>query len=101
MRSTPVISVLSRTPLLFGGEVKFVAGNLAVGFVGQFMLEIVGWFVVTLVIHLLLVQMAKRDPKTRQIYLTYQHQADRYEPWTDGTTLESDRPVAFTNREHL
>lgn len=101
MRSTPVIGVLSNKPLLFGGEVKLVVANLLIGFVGQFLLEIVGWFVVTGIIHLVLVQMAKRDPMARQIYLTYQHQADRYEPWTDGTTLGSDRPPALTNREHL
>lgn len=101
MRSTPVFTVLSKQPLLFGGEFKLVAANLGIGGAATFMLGIVLWPILTLILHIVLVQMAKRDAHARQIYIAYARQADRYEPWVDPSTRWSDRPRRLVTDELL
>lgn len=92
MRNSPVYTVLSERPLFLGGEFKLVMGNLAIGAVLTFIIGLVVWPIVMLIVHVLLVQLAKRDPMAREIYRVYARQGDRYEPWVYPDTPMNDRP---------
>lgn len=93
MRVTPVYRCLSDQPLFLGGEFKLVVANIAIGGIAAVIIGLLFWPAITLVLHIILVQMAKRDPNTRAIYLAYARQADRYEPWVDPETHQNDRPT--------
>lgn len=93
MRATPVYRCLSSQPLFLGGEFKLVAANLAIGGLATLLLHLLFWPVITVILHIVFVQMAKRDANTRAIYMAYSKQADRYEPWVDPATPQSDRPT--------
>lgn len=53
------------------------------------------WAVLAFFIHQALKPASKRDPFLRRIYLRYQMQADRYEPYPAIDARLNKRPVGF------
>lgn len=86
---------LAEQPLVAGAEPRLVLLNI--GFL-VFMLiafKAIWWPLVTWVIHQALKAMTKRDPFIRRIYIKYQRQADRYEPWPERKPKRRLRPMGF------
>lgn len=56
---------------------------------------VVIWGVLAFILHQALKPASKRDPFLRRIYLRYQMQADRYEPFPASDARLNKRPVGF------
>lgn len=80
-------------PILIGGvEPKLLTMNLAVAFFMVFSLKFYWWIPVTWVIHQISKNLTKNDPFARVVYMTYQLQADRYEPYPESNPRRGLRP---------
>ncbi len=75
--------------------------NLALCGVMVLMLGVFFWPAITLIAHIALVQMAKRDADLRLIYVGYARQANRYEPWTASDPREGLRPLVISRDGEL
>ncbi len=102
IRVTPVPTRLSEVKMLAGGEFKLVMANGAFAFVVIALLHIWQYVAVALVIHLTLVIAAKSDKQTREIYLEYTRQGERYVPWPEPDLQKQNfRPTGFGRRERI
>lgn len=94
IRTSSTYASLSRPHLLLGGEYKLVVGNIGMG--AFFALFGAPWFLLaTLVLHVFIVQLSKRDPAISKVYMVYAKQGDRYEPWTDAAPHRGNRPLVL------
>ena len=85
------------SPLLIAGvEKPFVIVNVTLTLVLVADLHMLGWFPLSVLVHLFLVQMTREDPFTRRIYIRYNRQADSYEPWPHARTSGKGRPNGFS-----
>lgn len=102
IRSSPTFPALSAPRLLFGGEAFLVAGNIAACVVMTTILKAYFWPVITIILHIVLVQLAKSDPAIRKIYSkAYSKQGDRYEPWVESDPLRGQRSVFLLRDQEL
>ena len=46
-------------------------------------------------LHLILARITRRDPFSRRIYMRYNTQADRYDPWPHARQRHGRRPQGF------
>jgi len=67
--------------------------NVGVGFVFAFMFKWWWLLAVTWLAHNALKALSKNDPFVRRIYIVYQRQANRYEPWPEPTPKRGHRPT--------
>ena len=94
MRAPSVVyQSMAQPPLVAGVEPRLMVLNVGVGFVVTFLFK--WWFLVGAVwlIHHALKALSKNDPFVRRIYVLYQRQADRYEPWPELTPRRGLRPL--------
>lgn len=93
-RSNRIYSALTEPPLVAGADPNLVMLNG-----GLVMLMVVVKFYVLIplswLIHQVLKALSRKDPFTRVIYITYQKQADRYEPWVEPTPKRGQRPLGY------
>ena len=101
IRTSRTFAALSVSPLLFGGEFKLVAGNIAVCLITVLLLKLWPWVLVAIAFHVFLVQIAKKEGNMRQIYMRYSRQGDRYEPWTTSDPSEGLRPIVVVQNKDL
>lgn len=102
VRSTRVATRLSETKILAGGEFKLVIANAVFGFLAIALLHIWQYLVVVVILHLLLVLVAKADPKAREIYLEYAKQGDCYTPWQETRRQPFNRrPLGFGRDQEI
>lgn len=102
VRKTPVATRLSEVKMLAGGEFKLVMANVAFAFVVIALLHIWQYGAIAVLIHLTLVLAAKSDKQTREIYLEYTRQGERYVPWAEPVLQKQNfRPIGFGRRERI
>jgi len=89
-RITPVARVLTEPCLILGVEKPFAITNFTLAMVLAGELHLFGFLLVALGVHLALRHATRRDPFTRRVYVRYNLQGDRYEPWI-GTSLRQGR----------
>jgi type IV secretory pathway TrbD component len=53
------------------------------------------YIAVAVALHLVLARLTRRDPFTRRIYMRYNAQADRYDPWPHARQRCNRRPQGF------
>ncbi len=100
VRKTPVATRLSEVKMLAGGEFKLVMANVAFAFVVIALLHIWQYGAIAVLIHLTLVLAAKSDKQTREIYLEYTRQGERYVPWSEPALQKRNlRPVGYGRKE--
>ncbi|MHB1676414.1 MAG: VirB3 family type IV secretion system protein [Sulfuriferula sp.] len=102
VRRTPVATRLSEVKMLAGGEFKLVMANAAFAFVVMALLHIWQYGLVAILIHLTLVIAARSDKQTREIYLEYIKQGERYVPWPEPVLQkQNQRPVGYGRKEEI
>ena len=70
--------------------------NAIFGFLAVALMHIWQYVFVVVLLHVLLVLVAKSDPKAREIYLEYAKQGDAYTPWPDPEHQRFNRrPLGF------
>jgi len=84
-----------------GGEYRLVGGNLGAALIMTLLLKVYIWPLIALIIHIVLVQMAKKEPDMRIIYMQYAKQGDRYEPWTEADPAAGFRPIVLVRTKDL
>jgi type IV secretory pathway TrbD component len=80
-RLTPVAQVLTEPCLIMGVEKPFAIVNFTLAMVIAGELHLFGFLLVSLAVHAVLRHATRRDPFTRRVYIRYNLQGDRYEPW--------------------
>jgi type IV secretory pathway TrbD component len=80
-RVTPVARVLTEPCLILGVEKPFAITNFTLAMILAGELHLFAFLVVSLCVHLVLRRATCRDPFTRKVYIRYNLQADRYDPW--------------------
>ncbi len=102
VRRTPVSTRLSEVKMLAGGEFKLVMANVAFAFLVIVLLHIWQYGVVAVAIHLVLMISAQSDKQTREVYLEYVRQGDRYVPWPEPALQKQNlRPIGYARREEM
>jgi type IV secretory pathway VirB3-like protein len=96
MRAPSVVYLsMAQPPLIAGVEPRLMVLNVGIGFIVTVMLK---WWVLLAVIwvtHHALKALSKNDPFVRNIYIIYQRQANRYEPWPEAAPRRGLRPINF------
>jgi type IV secretory pathway TrbD component len=90
-RETPVARVLTEPCLILGVEKPFAIVNFTLAMVMGGELHLWGFLIINFVVHLTLQHITKRDPFARQIYIRYNLQGDRYEPWIQSHMRQGRR----------
>ena len=80
-RRSAVARVLTEPCLILGVEKPFAITNFTLAMVLAGELHLFGFLLVSLGVHLALRRATRRDPFTRRVYVRYNLQGDRYEPW--------------------
>jgi type IV secretory pathway TrbD component len=95
LRATPVHRSLLEIKTIGGVEDKLAImnGTFAVAIVMGLGLWL--YLPVAIAMHLILARMTRRDPFTRRIYMRYNAQADRYDPWPHARQRRNRRPEGF------
>ena len=102
VRRTVVATRLSEVKMLAGGEFKLVMANAAIAFTVMVFLHIWQYGLVAVVIHLTLMIAARSDKQTREIYLEYTKQGDRYVPWAEPALQKQNlRPIGYGREEEI
>lgn len=99
MEYTPRVNVIHKSL----HEVKRIGGvesKLAIlngTFVTAFVMGLGMWQLIPLGVatHFFLAYITKKDPYTRQIYMRYVTQADKYDPWPHAVQKKNQRPEGF------
>lgn len=90
---------LAQPILIAGVEPNLILLNVGVLFFFVIVLRaswwVVAWAGVAWVIHQALKAVNRADPFARRVYLVYQLQADRYEPYPEPFPRRGRRPVKF------
>lgn len=88
--------------MLAGGEFKLVMANAAFAFLVMILLHIWQYGFIAVLIHLALVIAARSDKQTREIYLEYTRQGERYIPWAEpGLQKQNLRPLGYGRKEKI
>ena len=102
VRRTAVATRLSEVKMLAGGEFKLVMANMALAFIVIGLLHIWPYGLVAMAIHLVLMIAARSDKQSREIYLEYTKQGDRYVPWPEPELQKQNRrPVGYGRGEEI
>lgn len=94
-RATRVYRCLNEVKSLAGGERGLVIANVTLGAATVMGFKTFLWLPFAFFIHLFLVWMYKKDPMSRLIYIRYNSQTDRYDPWPQDDTEVNSRPEGF------
>lgn len=84
---------------LLGVETKLFQLNVFIGMIVILMAQFIWWLIAMVVFHFILQWVTKREPRMREIYLKYQFQGDRYEPWGGIPPKNNKRPTGFGRNE--
>lgn len=90
-----VYTGLAEPLLVAGTEPRLMMLNIGVFLFMLITLKAWQWIALTWLIHQALKSMTKNDPFLRNVYLVYQAQADRYEPYPESAPRRSRRPTDF------
>lgn len=58
-------------------------------------LQMMFYIPIGVILHFILVRATKKDPFLRLIYLRYNRQGDRYDPWPHAIQRHNSRPEGF------
>lgn len=86
---------LNEEKTLAGAERGLVIVNVTVAGAVVMAFESWLWVPVAFMIHAFLVWLHKQDPLIRKIYLRYNRQKDRYDPWPHAMDTLNSRPDGF------
>lgn len=86
---------LASPPLIAGTEPQLLMLNIGFYLFVLTSFKAWWWLAISWVIHQAMKSMSKSDPFTRGIYLVYQRQADRYEPYPEAQPRRRLRPLKF------
>lgn len=83
-------------PILIGGaEPQLLRLNVGLLVFIVIVFKTFWWVPVTWLLHQAIKSLSKDDPFIRGIYMTYQAQADRYEPYPEKSPKRRNRPLKF------
>ncbi|MBF4990992.1 VirB3 family type IV secretion system protein [Methylophilus sp. QUAN] len=94
-RSTRVYRCLNEVKSVAGGERGLVIVNWTIAGATVMGLKTLWWLPAAFFIQIFLVWMYKKDPMSRLIYIRYNSQTDRYDPWPHADTEVNSRPDGF------
>ncbi|TAN03138.1 MAG: hypothetical protein EPN36_14165 [Rhodanobacteraceae bacterium] len=94
-RSSVVYQVLARPRLVAGADFKFVAINVCLAAIVCIIIHFWWYLIGMYVIHKVLQAIARNDPLSRVIFITYSKQRDRYDPWPRENAVRGLRPANF------
>jgi type IV secretion system protein VirB3 len=94
-RITPLYQALVEPLLIAGVEKPFAIVNFTLGVLMVGDLKLYAWLPLAIMAHLLLRHITREDPFTRQIYVRYNRQSDRYVPWPKVRGGRGLRPQGF------
>lgn len=94
-RSSVVYQVLARPRLVAGADFTFEAINVCLAAIMCIIIHFWYWVVGAYIIHKVLQAIARNDPLSRVIFVTYSKQCDRYEPWPRENAVRGLRPANF------
>lgn len=86
---------LNEVKSLAGAERGLVVANTTIAAASVMGFTTFYWLPFAFLIHIFLVWLFKRDPMTRLIYIRYNGQADKYDPWPHADTEVNARPEGF------
>ena len=95
LRATPVHRSLLEVKTLGGVEDKLAIMNATVAVAIVMGLGLWPYIPAAMALHLVLARVTRRDPFTRRIYMRYNAQADRYDPWPQARQRRNCRPPGF------
>jgi len=84
---------LTEVPLIAGVQKPLFMMNVGVALIAMLGLRTFIWLPVAFIIHFVLKNMTKNDPFLRDLYLVFQRQADRYEPFPESRPKRRLRPL--------
>lgn len=94
-RLSPVYRSLNEEKTLAGAERGLVIVNVTAAASIVMVFESWAWVPVAFGIHAFLVWLHKQDPLMRKVYLRYNRQKDRYDPWPHSKDTLNSRPEGF------
>lgn len=94
-RATRVYRCLNEVKSTAGGERGLVIANTTLAAATVMAFKSFWWLPVAFAIHIFLVWLYKKDPMSRLIYIRYNSQTDRYDPWPNVETEVNARPDGF------
>lgn len=94
-RYTRVYRCLNEVKSLAGGERGLVISNTTLAAATVMAFKSFLWLPIAVGIQAFLVWLYKKDPMSRLIYIRYNAQADRYDPWPSADTEVNSRPDGF------
>lgn len=86
---------LAEPVLIAGAEPRLILLNVGVMMFMLITVKAWWWAAITWVGHQALKALSKSDPFVRTVYLVYQRQADRYEPWPERAPRRGLRPTGY------
>ncbi len=95
MRVNKIHKSLNEVQNLAGAErgLTICNGTLAAVFIWQ--LKLFWWIPIAMAIQYFLKWLYKKDPLVRQIYIRYDSQSDRYDPWPRSVDSKNMRPIGL------
>jgi len=78
---------------IMGVEPRLLGLNVGVSIIMIALFRAYWWIALTWVVHQAFKSLSRNDPMIRVIYVRYQTQADRYEPWPEGRSVRGLRPI--------
>lgn len=90
-----VYTGLAEPMLVAGAEPRLLMLNVAVCMMMLWLFKAWWWIGCTWIIHQALKSLTRTDPFVRRVYLVYQRQADRYEPFPEKSPRRGLRPIGF------
>lgn len=94
-RASQVHQSLLETKSIMGAERGFALANGTIAAAMIINLHILAWIPIALALHVFLVWLHGKDPMMRHIYIRYNRQAHRYDPWPHAEALYNPRPQGF------
>lgn len=95
MRANKIHTSMMQPSMVGGVEKNLAIFNGVLAYVFLMGMEMPYMLIISVVLHLLLMLLGKRDPYFRQVYMKYIKQADSYDPWPSVHAFRNKRPVEF------
>lgn len=94
-RYTPVHRSLHEEKTIAGAERAWVIMDVVMTMAAVFTFNSLLWVPIGIAIYFILVWVHKKDPVMRKVYIQYNKQFDRYDPWYHVEETSNARPPGF------
>jgi len=86
---------LTEVQLIAGVHPHLFKANAFIAFIATVGMKTLLWLPVAISLHFFLKMLTKKDPFIRDIYMVFQRQADRYEPFPESRPKRRLRPLGL------